>query len=206
MALQPVRADRRGRLSALGRDRDARRTLAQPRTRQHDRLTRAPHGVQGEDRTQRDQSLCARQRRAGAADQRRLEKPLPVLVQVNGQPDPAWRVNMMPAGDGSFYLYLDGVVRKASGADVGDTVDVSLAFDPAYRSGPQDEMLPEFAARLDEDAGAKARWDGLQPSLQKEILRYLANLKSDAARQRNIDRAIGVLGGAKARFLARDWN
>ncbi|KTE36851.1 hypothetical protein ATE68_01565 [Sphingopyxis sp. H038] len=113
---------------------------------------------------------------------------------------------MMPAGDGSFYLYLDGVVRKASGADVGDTVDVSLAFDPAYRSGPQDEMLPEFAARLDEDAGAKARWDGLQPSLQKEILRYLANLKSDAARQRNIDRAIGVLGGAKARFLARDWN
>jgi hypothetical protein len=145
---------------------------------------------------------AARARRINAG----WKKPLPVLVQVNGQPDPAWRVNMMPAGDGSFYLYLDGVVRKASGADVGDTVDVSLAFDPAYRSGPQDEMLPEFAARLDEDAGAKARWDGLQPSLQKEILRYLANLKSDAARQRNIDRAIGVLGGAKARFLARDWN
>ncbi|MEI4509273.1 YdeI/OmpD-associated family protein [Sphingopyxis sp. CCNWLW253] len=134
------------------------------------------------------------------------KKPLPVRVQVNGQPDPAWRINMMPTGDGGFYLYLDGVVRKASGTDVGDTVDVSVAFDPAYRSGPQDDMLPEFAARLDEDAGAKARWNGLQPSLKKEILRYLANLKSDAARQRNIDRAIGVLGGAKARFLARDWN
>ncbi|KGB56695.1 hypothetical protein FG91_00486 [Sphingopyxis sp. LC81] len=145
-----------------------------------------------------------------AARARRIKagwkKPLPVLVQVNGQPDPAWRINMMPTGDGSFYLYLDGVVRKASGTDVGDTVDVSLAFDPAYRGGPQDDMLPEFAARLDEDAGAKARWDGLAPSLKKEILRYLANLKSDAARQRNIDRAIGVLGGAKARFLARDWN
>lgn len=145
-----------------------------------------------------------------AARARRIKdgwkKPLPVLVQVNGQPDPAWRINMMPAGDGSFYLYLDGVVRKASGTDVGDTVDVSVVFDPTYRSGPQDDMLPEFAARLDEDAGAKARWDGLQPSLKKEILRYLANLKSDAARQRNIDRAIGVLGGAKARFLARDWN
>lgn len=145
-----------------------------------------------------------------AARARRIKagwnKPLPVLVQVNGQPDPAWRVNMMPAGDGSFYLYLDGIVRKASGTDVGDTVDVSVAFDPAYRSGPQDEMLPEFAARLDDDAGVRARWDGLAPSLQKEILRYLANLKSDAARRRNIDRAIGVLGGAKARFLARDWN
>ena len=145
-----------------------------------------------------------------AARARRIKadwkKPLPVLVQVNGQPDPAWRINMMPAGDGSFYLYLDGVVRTASGTDVGDTVDVSVVFDPAYRGGPQDDMLPEFAARLDDDAGAKARWDCLQPSLKKEILRYLANLKSDAARQRNIDRAIHVLGGAKARFLARDWN
>lgn len=134
------------------------------------------------------------------------KKPLPVLVQVNGQPDPAWRVNMMPTGDGSFYLYLDGIVRKASATDVGDTVEVSVAFDPAYRSGPQDAMLPEFAARLDADAAAKARWESLAPSLRKEILRYLANLKSDAARQRNIDRAIGVLGGTKARFLARDWN
>jgi hypothetical protein len=134
------------------------------------------------------------------------KKPLPVLVQVNGQPNPAWRVNMMPVGDGRFYLYLDGVVRKASGTDVGDTVDVSVVFDSAYRSGPQDDMLPEFAARLDEDAHAKSRWEGLPPSLRKEILRYLANLKSDAARRRNIDRAIGVLGGAQARFLARDWN
>jgi hypothetical protein len=134
------------------------------------------------------------------------KKPMPVLVQVNGQPDPAWRVNMMPTGDGSFYLYLDGVVRKASGTDVGDMVGVTVVFDDEYRSGPQHDMLPEFAARLDENPLAKARWDGLTPSLQKEILRYLANLKSDAARQRNIERAIAVLGGAKERFLARDWN
>ena len=134
------------------------------------------------------------------------KKPLPVLVQVNGQPDPAWRINMMPAGDGSFYLYLDGIVRKASSTGIGDTVEVSVAFDPAYRSGPQDAMLPEFAVRIDADAAVKARWESLAPSLQKEILRYLATLKSDLARQRNIDRAIGVLGGAKARFLARDWN
>jgi len=134
------------------------------------------------------------------------KKPLPVLVQVNGQPDPAWRVNMMPTGDGSFYLYLDGVVRKASGTNVGDTVEVAVAFDSDYQSGPQDAMLPKFAARLDADAIAKARWDSLTPSLRKEVLRYLANLKSDEARHRNIDRAIGVLGGAKARFLARDWN
>ena len=46
--------------------------------------------------------------------------PMPVLVTVNGEPEPPWRVNMMPRGDGSYYLYLAGVVRKASGTAVGD--------------------------------------------------------------------------------------
>lgn len=145
-----------------------------------------------------------------AARARRIKadwkRPMPVLIQVNGKPDPAWPVNMMPAGDGSFYLYLDGIVRKASGTGVGDPVDVAVVFDHAYRSGPQHEMLPEFASRLDGDHAAKARWDSLPPSLRKEILRYLANLKSDTARQRNVERAIRVLGGAKERFLAREWN
>ena len=134
------------------------------------------------------------------------KRPMPVLVQVNGKPDPAWQVNMMPAGDGSFYLYLDGGVRKASGTDVGDTVDVLVVFDHAYKGGPQHDMLPEFASRLNDDSVAKVRWDSLSPSLRKEILRYLANLKSDAARQRNVECAVRVLGGAKERFLAREWN
>ncbi|MBL8649621.1 MAG: DUF1905 domain-containing protein [Sphingopyxis sp.] len=134
------------------------------------------------------------------------KRPMPVLIQVNGKPDPAWRVNMMPVGDGSFYLYLDGGVRKASGADVGDSVEVSIVFDSAYTSGPQHELLPEFSLALARDGQAKARWDDLAPSLQKEVLRYLANLKSDQARQRNVERAIRVLSGAKERFLARDWN
>lgn len=134
------------------------------------------------------------------------KKPMPVLVQVNGQPDPAWGINMMPVGDGSFYLYLDGNVRQASGTDVGDKVQIVVVFDSNYQSGPQHEMLPDFAARLAGNPSAAARWQTLPPSLQKEILRYLANLKSEDARHRNIERALRVLGGAKERFMARDWN
>ncbi|WP_194953463.1 YdeI/OmpD-associated family protein [Sphingopyxis solisilvae] len=133
-------------------------------------------------------------------------RPMPVLVQINGQPNPPRRVNMMPAGDGGFYLYLDGVARKASNSRHGDMVDVAVVFDEEYRSGPQHDMLPDFVVRLDNNPTAKTRWDALAPSLQKEILRYLANLKSDVARRRNVERAIAVLGGAKERFLARDWN
>jgi len=134
------------------------------------------------------------------------KKPMPVLVRVNGKPERAWRVNMMPAGDGSFFLYLDGIVRKQAGADVGSAVTVSVTFDADYRGGPQHEMLPAFSAGLEQNREASARWESLTPSLQKEVLRYLANLKSDAARIRNVELALSVLGGAKGRFMARDWN
>ena len=49
-------------------------------------------------------------------------KPLPVLVRLNGKPAKACRINMMPVGNGSFYLYLHGDIRKASGTAVGDRV------------------------------------------------------------------------------------
>jgi hypothetical protein len=29
-------------------------------------------------------------------------KPLPVLVRINGEPNPPWRINLMPIGDGTF--------------------------------------------------------------------------------------------------------
>lgn len=132
-------------------------------------------------------------------------KAMPVLVRLNGS-DPTWPINMMPAGDGGFFLYLDGRLRKQAGVDVGDVVTVSVAFDPDYRAGPQQEMPPALAAALDERPDAKARWEGLTPSLQKEVLRYLAGLKSEAARTRNVERAVRVLGGARERFMARDWN
>ena len=56
-------------------------------------------------------------------------KPPPVRVRVNGKPEKPWRINLMPVGNGSFYLYLHGEVRKVSNTKVGDTVTVKLEFD-----------------------------------------------------------------------------
>jgi len=133
-------------------------------------------------------------------------KPLPVCVRVNGQPARPWRINLMPVGDGSFRLYLHGDVRKASGTKVGDTVCVEVAFDPAYRSGPAHPIPSWFRAALDRNSGARRAWERLIPSRQKEILRYFASLKTPAARERNLRRAIMVLSGGKARYMARSWN
>ncbi|MET3667091.1 YdeI/OmpD-associated family protein [Caulobacter sp. 1776] len=132
-------------------------------------------------------------------------KPMPVRVQVNGAPAEPWRINMMPRGDGGFFLYLHGEVREAAGVGVGDTVDVEVTFDEAYRGGPAHPMPEAFAHGLRHDPAAAKAWDALTPSLRKEALRRFASVKSEQARTRNIEAALAVLGGASGRFMAREW-
>jgi len=133
-------------------------------------------------------------------------KPLPVQYRINGTPDAPWRINLMPIGDGSFYLYLHEQARAASETGVGDVVDIEIGFDDDYRPGPADPMPPWFGEALERDDRARRGWETLIPSRQKELVRYLARLKSPEAQARNLAQALHVLAGGKARFMARDWN
>ena len=99
----------------------------------------------------------------------------------------------MPVGDGTFYLYLHGEVRKASKTKVGDRVKVQVSFDSAYRNGPMHPMPSWFRSASRESSVASKAWKELPPSRQKEVLRYFANLKSRDARQRNLARAMSAL-------------
>ena len=120
-------------------------------------------------------------------------RALPVLVTIDGQPPKPARVNLMPAGDGSFYLYLNGPLRAASGCAVGDRVTAELCFDAAYRGGPTHRMPASLRAALRAEPKASQAWKALIPSRQKEILRYLATLRSDAARERNVAKILRML-------------
>ncbi|HET6324237.1 MAG TPA: YdeI/OmpD-associated family protein [Planctomycetaceae bacterium] len=132
-------------------------------------------------------------------------KPLPVCVRINGKPEKAWRINMMPVGDGSFYLYLHGNVRKASGTAVGDRVRVEIQFDANYRGGPPQRMPSWFQQALEANPQAASNWKALIPSRKKEILRYLSALKSPEARARNLSKVLRMLSGETGRFMARTW-
>jgi hypothetical protein len=112
---------------------------------------------------------------------------------------------MMPVGDGSFYLYLHGDVRKASGTAVGDRVRAEIEFDPSYRNGPQHPMPSWFKQGLAGDSSARKNWKALTPSRQKEILRYFSRLSSPEARARNLARALHMLSGEPGRFMGRAW-
>ena len=133
------------------------------------------------------------------------KKPMPVLVQINGEPKPPWQINMMPIGDGSFYLYLHGSVRKASNTKVGDSVAVDVSFDTDYKNGPTHPLPEWFGSPLSKNLAALQAWDALIPSRKKEILRYFSGLKSEDARARNLKKALHVLSGNEGRFMARTW-
>lgn len=132
-------------------------------------------------------------------------KPLPVLVRINGEPKEPWRINMMPAGDGSFYLYLRDPVRKASRTKVGDRVTIQLSFDNTYRGGPEHGLPRWFHTALKGNPAARNAWSALVPSRKKEILRYFISLKSPEAKARNLKRAMEALSGSEVRFMARPW-
>jgi len=133
-------------------------------------------------------------------------KPMPVRVQINGNPRVPWRICLMPRGGGAFYLYLAEALRRASGTQVGDRVSVRVQFDTEYRAGPMHRLPSWFSHCLERNRSASSRWKELSPSVQKDILRYFARLKSPEARARNARRALCVLEGIEGRFLGRDWN
>jgi len=91
---------------------------------------------------------------------------------------------------GKWRLYLNGPMRKAAGKDVGDMIEIKIDYDSKERTTPMHSKLKKV---FKENKEAKAAFDKLSPSRQKEILRYINNLKSEESVEKNIKRAIDHL-------------
>ncbi len=101
---------------------------------------------------------------------------------------------------GKWRLYLNGPMRRAAGKDVGDTIAISICYDGSDRTVP---IHSKFEKALAKNKEAKAVFEKLSPSLQKEISRYLHHLKTEESIERNVQRAVNFLLG-KERFIGRD--
>ncbi|HYG52176.1 MAG TPA: YdeI/OmpD-associated family protein [Flavobacteriales bacterium] len=122
--------------------------------------------------------------------------PIPIKVTINKQDF----VQNLVKYKSKWRLYLNMPMRKAAGKGVGDTIKLSVKFDPQERVT---EMHPKLKAALDKHKKAKAKFESLPASRQKEIKRYIGFLKSDEAIEKNINRAINFLL-EKERFIGRD--
>ena len=101
---------------------------------------------------------------------------------------------------GDWRLYLNTPMRKAAGKDIGDTATFEIEFDTEERTI---SINPKLVQALAENKQAKDIFDGLAPYLQKEIIRYIASLKTEESVDRNVKKAIQFLLG-KERFIGRD--
>ena len=121
--------------------------------------------------------------------------PIPVRGKLNGK---QFRQTLVKY-QGAWRLYLNTPMRRGVGLEVGDDAMVELEFDPDPRIVP---MHPKFATGLSENKRAKAAFDTLAPSRQKEILRYLNSMKTEESLVRNIEKVIQYLSGKRPKGLS----
>ena len=97
---------------------------------------------------------------------------------------------LVPIRNGGHRLYVNTEMRKRANVTVDNQVHMALTLDTKPREVP---MPAAFAAALESNEKAKAAFETLPPSHQKEILTYLNFLKKPETLQRNIKKDIESL-------------
>ena len=100
---------------------------------------------------------------------------------------------------GHWRLYINTTMLKNSPKRIGEEVKLSIEFDPEE---PKKASHPDFEKALKKNKKATAVFNGLSPSRQHEIVRYIAGLKTEESVQRNMLKAIAFLLG-KGNFVGR---
>ncbi len=101
---------------------------------------------------------------------------------------------------GAWRLYINTSMLKNSPKRIGEKISITITFDPEPRTV---QPPPAFIEALNNNTTAKSVFDSLPASRKLEIVRYLANLKTTATLDKNINKAINFLLG-KERFVGRD--
>jgi hypothetical protein len=122
--------------------------------------------------------------------------PIPVRGSVNGQPFKQTLVKFK----GEWRFYVNTFMLKDSPDRIGEQIKIEIEFDPIERTIDPHPML---VLALQKNATARSSFENLPPSRKKEILRYIASLKSTKSVEQNIKRILDFLTG-KGRFVGRD--
>jgi hypothetical protein len=114
-------------------------------------------------------------------------KRVPVVVTIDG--DYSYRTTTAVMG-GRTLISFNADTRARTGKGGGDEVEVTLAHDTA----PRTVEIPEaLAAAIAENVDARAAWDRLPPSHQKEHARAIADAKGDDTRARRVAKVVAAL-------------
>lgn len=101
---------------------------------------------------------------------------------------------------GEWRLYLNTPMRRLAAKETGDKITIDIAYDPEERTTPMPLKLKQALAK---NKAANDIFNSCSPSLQKEIMRYINNLKTPESVDSNVERAVNFLLG-RERFIGRD--
>ncbi|GGG73053.1 hypothetical protein GCM10007415_00480 [Parapedobacter pyrenivorans] len=114
--------------------------------------------------------------------------PIPITGTINGV---AFQQTLVRYR-GAWRLYVNTEMLKNSPKRIGETVELTVSFDPADRTI---RPHPKLIAALDQNKKAKEEFAALVPSMQKEIIRYISFLKTESSIDRNVAKAIDFILG-----------
>lgn len=121
-------------------------------------------------------------------DSGRNKSPVPVRGTVNGK---EFQQNLMKYL-GEWRLYINTVMLKNSPEKIGEVIEVILEYDDSERILT---IHPQLEKAIRESNLAAVNFEKLTPSRRHELIRYINNLKTEAAIERNIDKIIRHLQG-----------
>lgn len=121
--------------------------------------------------------------------------PIPIKGAIN---DNAYKQTLVRYSN-EWRLYINTTMLKNSPKRIGEKIEVSISFDNESR---EIEMPAGFAKALKANKEAAAAFEKHTAYRKKEIIRYLANLKTKESLERNIIKAINSLTG-KEKFAGR---
>ena len=121
---------------------------------------------------------------------------IPIKGAINGKP---YKQTLLRYSN-EWRLYINTSMLKNSPKRIGELVEITIAFDGESRDI---EMPVDFTVALKANKEAALVFEQLTAYRKKEIVRYLANLKTKESLERNIVKAINFLTG-KEKFAGRE--
>lgn len=116
------------------------------------------------------------------------KSPIPVKGFVNGK---EFRQNLMKYL-GEWRLYINLTMLENSPKRIGEILEISIVYDHAERTLV---IHPELDKAIKENPVALKKFENLVPSRRNELIKYINNLKTEVAIQKNINKIISHLKG-----------
>ncbi len=128
--------------------------------------------------------------------------PARSMVTVDGTLDGhPFQATLQPDGQGSHWLKVDGKLREAAGAAVGDTATFELA---PVTVEPESAVPVDLRRALAAHPAAKAQWSSLTPVARRDWIHWITSGKKAETRVKRIATACDMLASGKRRACCFD--